>query len=53
LSSVIILLVADMFWHAVKTAIDHKLVGVEDLGQPNTDEARRPIVATAPCCSTL
>ena len=41
LSTVIILLVADLFWHAVKTAIDRKLAEVEDLGQPNTDEARR------------
>jgi small-conductance mechanosensitive channel len=41
LSAVIILLVADLFWHAVKTAIDRKLAEVEDLGQPNTDEARR------------
>ena len=28
-------------WHAIKTAIDRKLAEVEDLGQPNTDEARR------------
>src|SRR5271166_6049156 len=41
LSTVIILLVADLFWHAVKTAIDRKFAEVEDLGQPNTDEARR------------
>ncbi len=41
LSAVIIVLVADVFWHAVKTAIDRKLAEVEDLGQPNTDEARR------------
>jgi small-conductance mechanosensitive channel len=41
LSALIILLVADLFWHAVKTAIDGKLAEVEDLGQPNTDEARR------------
>ena len=41
LTAVIILLVADLFWHAVKTAIDRKLAEVEDLGQPNTDEARR------------
>jgi moderate conductance mechanosensitive channel len=41
LSAVIILLIADVFWQATKTAIDRKLAEVEDLGQPNTDEARR------------
>jgi len=41
LSAVIIVLVADVLWHATKTAIDRKLAEVEDLGQPNTDEARR------------
>ena len=41
LSAVIIILVADVFWHATKTAIDRKLAEVEELGQPNTDEARR------------
>src|SRR5258705_8735757 len=41
LSAVIIFLIADVLWHATKAAIDHKLAEVEDLGQPNTDEARR------------
>ena len=41
LSAVVILLVADLLWHAMKTAIDRKLAGTADLGQPNTDEARR------------
>ncbi len=41
LSAVIILLVADVLWHAIKAAIDRKLADVENLGQPNTDEARR------------
>src|SRR5271167_2789032 len=41
LSAVIIVLVAAVFWHAMKTMIDRKLAEVEDLGQPNTDEARR------------
>jgi moderate conductance mechanosensitive channel len=41
LSAVIILLVADLLWQATKTAIDRKLAEAEDLGQPNTDEARR------------
>jgi small-conductance mechanosensitive channel len=41
LSAAIILLVADLLWQATKTAIDRKLAEAEDLGQPNTDEARR------------
>jgi small-conductance mechanosensitive channel len=41
LSAVIILLVADLLWQVTKAAIDRKLAEVEDLGQPNTDEARR------------
>jgi small-conductance mechanosensitive channel len=41
LSAVVILLIADLLWHATKAAIDRKLAEVEDLGQPNTDEARR------------
>ena len=41
LSAVIIVLIADVLWHATKTAIDRKLADVQDLGQPNTDEARR------------
>jgi small-conductance mechanosensitive channel len=41
LSAVVILLVADLLWHAMKAAIDHKLAETVDLGQPNSDEARR------------
>jgi small-conductance mechanosensitive channel len=41
LSAVIILLVADVLWHAIKAAIDGKLAKAADLGQPSTDEARR------------
>jgi moderate conductance mechanosensitive channel len=41
LSAVVILLVADLLWHAMKTAIDRKLAESADLGLPNTDEARR------------
>jgi small-conductance mechanosensitive channel len=41
LSAVVILLIADLLWHAMKTAIDRKLAECTDLGQPNTDEARR------------
>jgi small-conductance mechanosensitive channel len=41
LSAVIILLVADLLWHAMKTAIDRKLAESADPGLPNTEEARR------------
>jgi moderate conductance mechanosensitive channel len=41
LSAIIILLVADVLWHATKTAIDRKLAESADPGQPSTDEARR------------
>jgi moderate conductance mechanosensitive channel len=41
LSAVIILLVADVLWHAIKAAIDGKLAKAADPGQPSTDEARR------------
>ncbi len=41
LSAIIILLVADVLWHAMKAAIDRKLAEVADPGQPATEEARR------------
>ncbi len=41
LSTVVILLIADFLWQAIKTAIDRKLAESADIGQPNTDEARR------------
>ncbi|MBV8095935.1 MAG: mechanosensitive ion channel family protein [Acetobacteraceae bacterium] len=41
LSAVIILLVADVLWHAITTAIDSTLAQTADPGLPNTDEARR------------
>ena len=41
LSAVIILLVTDVVWHAMRVAIDAKLAASADPGQPNTDEARR------------
>jgi small-conductance mechanosensitive channel len=41
LSAVVILLVADVLWHVMKTAIDRKLAESADPGQPNTDEAHR------------
>jgi small-conductance mechanosensitive channel len=41
LSAVVILLVADLLWQAMKTAIDRKLAEAADPGLPTTDEARR------------
>jgi moderate conductance mechanosensitive channel len=41
LSAVAIALIADLIWQVAKSAIDIKLSGSEDLGLPNTDEARR------------
>jgi len=41
LSTVVILLIADLLWQATKTAIDRKLAEASDIGLPNTDEARR------------
>jgi small-conductance mechanosensitive channel len=41
LSAVVIVLIADFLWQAMKSAIDRKLAEATDLGQPNTDEARR------------
>jgi small-conductance mechanosensitive channel len=41
LSAIVILLIADFMWHAAKAALDRKLAEVADIGQPNTDEARR------------
>jgi small-conductance mechanosensitive channel len=41
LSAVVILLVADLLWHAMKTAIDRKLTESADPGLPNTEEPRR------------
>jgi moderate conductance mechanosensitive channel len=41
LTTVVILLIADVLWHAAKAAIDNKLAATADLGQPNSEEARR------------
>jgi len=41
LSTIVVLLIADLLWHAAKTAIDHKLAEVGEPSEPNTDEARR------------
>jgi small-conductance mechanosensitive channel len=41
LSAIVVMLIADLLWQAVKAAIDRKLAEVSDIGQPNTEEARR------------
>jgi moderate conductance mechanosensitive channel len=41
LTTVAILLIADVLWHAARAAIDSKLAHTADLGQPNSEEARR------------
>ena len=41
LSAVVIVLIADFLWQAMKTAIDRKLAEAADVGLPNSDEARR------------
>ena len=41
LTTVVILLIADVLWHAAKAAIDSKLAQTADLGEPNSEEARR------------
>jgi moderate conductance mechanosensitive channel len=41
LSAIVIMLIADLLWHAMRAAIDRKLAEAVDIGQPNTDEARR------------
>jgi moderate conductance mechanosensitive channel len=41
LTTVVILLIADVVWHAAKAAIDSKLAATAELGQPNSEEARR------------
>jgi small-conductance mechanosensitive channel len=41
LSAVVIALLADVAWQVMKAAINRKLAEAGDLGQPNTDEARR------------
>jgi small-conductance mechanosensitive channel len=41
LSTIVILLIADFLWHAAKAALDRKLAEVAEIGEPNTDEARR------------
>jgi moderate conductance mechanosensitive channel len=41
LTTVVILLIADVLWNAARAAIDGKLVETADLGHPNSEEARR------------
>ncbi len=41
LSAIVILLLADLAWHVLRTVIDHKLADAQIQGQPNSDEARR------------
>jgi moderate conductance mechanosensitive channel len=41
LTTAVILLIADVLWSAARTAIDTKLAQTADLGQPNSEEARR------------
>ena len=41
LSAIIVLLVADVLWHAMKAVIDRRLAEAADPGQPNSDEARK------------
>jgi moderate conductance mechanosensitive channel len=41
LTAIVILLVADVLWHAIKAAIDRKLAEAGDPGLANTEEARR------------
>jgi moderate conductance mechanosensitive channel len=41
LSAIVILLVADVLWHAMKAAIDRKLAEAADPGLPNTEEAQK------------
>src|SRR6516162_3486534 len=41
LTTVMILLIADVLWHAAKAAIDSKLARTADLGDANSEESRR------------
>ena len=41
LTSVVVLLLADVFWHVLRAAIDSRLAATADLGPPNSEEARR------------
>lgn len=41
LNAVVIVLVADFAWHALKALIDRKITEVQEPGQPHSEEARR------------
>jgi hypothetical protein len=49
LTAIVILLVADVLWHAIKAAIDRKLAEAADPGLPNTEEACESGPGCAPC----
>ena len=40
-SAIVIVLLADFAWHVMKTLIDRRLVEAQNLGEPNTEDARR------------
>ena len=40
-SAIVIVLLADFAWHVMKTVIDRRLVEAQNLGEPNTEDARR------------
>ena len=39
--AIVILLLADFAWHVMKTVIDRRLAEAQNLGEPNTEDARR------------
>ncbi len=41
LTATVIVLLADFAWHVMKTVIDRKLAEAQNLGEPNTEDARR------------
>ena len=40
-SAIVIVLLADFAWHVMKAVIDRRLVEAQNLGEPNTEDARR------------
>jgi moderate conductance mechanosensitive channel len=41
LTATVIVLLADFAWHVMKTVIDRKLAEAQNLGEPNSEDARR------------
>jgi moderate conductance mechanosensitive channel len=41
LTAIVIVLLADFAWHVMKTVIDSKLAEAQNLGEPNSEDARR------------